>query len=111
MLPRQSGVPRRSSQEGCMTMRQLPILVATFAIGVAVSCGCGIAQTAGDKATATQIITLGTRGGPQPSKDRAQSSNLLIVNGTLYLIDAGDGVTRRIVQAGHDYRKVGKIFI
>ena len=46
-----------------------------------------------------------------PSKDRAQSSNLLVVNGTLYLIDAGDGVTRRIVQAGYDFRKIGKIFI
>ena len=34
-------------------------------------------------------------------KDRAQSSNLLVVNGTLYLIDAGGGVTRRIVQVRH----------
>jgi ribonuclease BN (tRNA processing enzyme) len=59
----------------------------------------------------TTLITLGTRGGPLPTKDRTQSSNLLIVNGTLYLIDAGDGVTRRIVQAGYDFRKVGKIFI
>jgi ribonuclease BN (tRNA processing enzyme) len=59
----------------------------------------------------TTLITLGTRGGPLPTKDRAQSSNLLVVNGTLYLIDAGDGVTRRIVQAGYDFRKAGKIFI
>ncbi len=34
-----------------------------------------------------------------------------MVNDTLYVIDAGDGVTRRIVQAGYDFRKVGKIFI
>jgi ribonuclease BN (tRNA processing enzyme) len=27
------------------------------------------------------------------------------------VVDAGDGVTRRIVQAGYDFRKVGKIFI
>jgi ribonuclease BN (tRNA processing enzyme) len=59
----------------------------------------------------TTLITLGTRGGPLPDKERAQSSNLLIVNGTLYLIDAGSGVTRRIVQAGYDIRKIGKIFI
>lgn len=72
------------------------------------------AQTVGDAAkseTATTLITLGTRGGPLPTKDRAQSSNLLVVNGMLYVIDAGDGVTRRIVQAGYDFRKVGKIFI
>jgi ribonuclease BN (tRNA processing enzyme) len=62
-------------------------------------------------ATGTKLITLGTRGGPLPTKDRSQSSNLLIVNGTLYLIDAGDNVTRRIVQAGADFRQVGKVFI
>jgi ribonuclease BN (tRNA processing enzyme) len=59
----------------------------------------------------TTLITLGTAGGPLPRKDRTQSSNLLLVNGSLYLIDAGDDVTRRIVQAGYDFRKVGKIFI
>jgi ribonuclease BN (tRNA processing enzyme) len=61
--------------------------------------------------SATRLITLGTRGGPLPTRDRAQSANLLVVNGALYLIDAGDGVTRRIVQSGNDFRKVGKIFI
>jgi ribonuclease BN (tRNA processing enzyme) len=61
--------------------------------------------------TGTTLITLGTRGGPLPTSDRAQSSNLLIVNGTLYLIDAGGSVTMRIVQSGNDFRKVGKIFI
>jgi len=83
---------------------------------VALSVAAGLVlATAGTWATEAQaettLITLGTRGGPLPSKDRAQSSNLLVVNGTLYLIDAGDGVTRRIVQAGYDFRKVGKIFI
>jgi ribonuclease BN (tRNA processing enzyme) len=59
----------------------------------------------------TILITLGTRGGPLPTGDRAQSSNLLVVNGTSYLIDAGGSVTTRIVQSGYDFRKVGKIFI
>jgi ribonuclease BN (tRNA processing enzyme) len=86
-------------------------LAAAIAIGLATLPGPTSAQTANDKPTGTQLITLGTRGGPLPSKFRAQSSNLLVVNGTLYLIDAGDGATRRIVQAGHDFRKVGKIFI
>jgi ribonuclease BN (tRNA processing enzyme) len=42
---------------------------------------------------------------------RAPSSNLLVVNGALYLIDAGGSVTPRVVQSGHDFRKIGKIFI
>src|SRR5258708_20045330 len=73
------------------------------------------AQTPATDATphakGTVLITLGTAGGPLPRRERAQSSNLLVVNGTPYLIDAGDGATRRIVQAGYDFRQGGKVFI
>jgi len=69
----------------------------------------GFAQT--PPAKGTVLVTLGTSGGPLPRPGRTQSSNLLVVNGTPYLIDAGDGATRRIVRAGYDFRKVGKVFI
>ena len=59
----------------------------------------------------TQVVTLGTVAGPPPRPNRAQSSNLLIVDGRLYVIDAGDGVVRRIAQAGFNVRDVGTIFI
>ena len=55
--------------------------------------------------------TLGTVAGPPPRPHRAQFSNLLIVNDTLYVVDAGDGVTRRIAKAGFNVRDVGTIFI
>ena len=42
---------------------------------------------------------------------RAQSSNLLIVNGTLYVIDAGDGASRRIAKLDFNVRDVGTIFV
>ena len=58
-----------------------------------------------------RLITLGTVAGPPPRANRAQFSNLLIVNGTLYVVDTGDGVTRRISQAGFNVRDVGTIFI
>jgi ribonuclease BN (tRNA processing enzyme) len=92
---------------------RLGLTIAAACIGLAALPNRGAAQAGGAAAQAkgTVIITLGTRGGPLPTKDRAQSSNLLIVNGTPYLIDAGDGVTRRIVQAGYDFRSVGKVFI
>ncbi|AOZ01656.1 MBL fold metallo-hydrolase [Cupriavidus sp. USMAHM13] len=61
--------------------------------------------------TGTHLITLGTRGGPIPARDRAQSSNLLIVDGTYYLVDAGDGVLRRLTQAGASFRQIGQVFI
>jgi ribonuclease BN (tRNA processing enzyme) len=72
----------------------------------------GVAQTANAPSTSgTRLITLGTVAGPPPRANRAQSSNLLIVNGTLYVVDAGDGAGRRITQAGFNVRDVGTIFI
>ena len=61
--------------------------------------------------TGTRLITLGTGGGPPPRAHQAQSSNLLTVNGTHYVIDAGDGVARRIAKAGINVRDIGIIFI
>jgi ribonuclease BN (tRNA processing enzyme) len=59
----------------------------------------------------SSLITLGTASGPSLRPDRAQSSNLLTVNGTHYVVDAGDGVARRIAKAGIDVREIGTIFI
>jgi ribonuclease BN (tRNA processing enzyme) len=63
------------------------------------------------QAKGTRLITLGTRMGPQPTAMRAQSSNLLIVNGALYLIDAGDGTARRLVRGGYAIRDIDHVFI
>ena len=59
----------------------------------------------------TRLLTLGTRAGPVPTVGRAQSSNLLIVNGRLYVVDAGPGVTRRLTRAGISIRDIDNIFI
>jgi ribonuclease BN (tRNA processing enzyme) len=66
---------------------------------------------AGLPKTGTRLITLGTLGGPNPRARQANSSNLLIVNGALYVIDAGDGVTRRLAKAGIDIREIGTVFL
>jgi ribonuclease BN (tRNA processing enzyme) len=59
----------------------------------------------------SSLLTLGTAAGPSLRHDRAQSSNLLTVNGTHYVIDAGDGVARRLAKAGMDVREIGTIFL
>jgi ribonuclease BN (tRNA processing enzyme) len=69
------------------------------------------AQTSAISKTGTRLITLGTSGGPNPRGQRAQSSNLLMVNGALYVIDAGDGVARRLAKAGINIREIGTIFL
>jgi len=95
-------------------MRRIgPALIAILACFFAVAAtDTGTAQNSGAAAdTGTRLITLGTVAGPPPRPHRAQSSNLLIVNKTLYVIDAGDGVARRIAKAGFNVRDVGTIFI
>jgi ribonuclease BN (tRNA processing enzyme) len=59
----------------------------------------------------SRLITLGTAAGPSLRPDRVQSCNLLTVNRTHYVVDAGDGLARRIAQAGVDVREIGTIFI
>jgi ribonuclease BN (tRNA processing enzyme) len=69
------------------------------------------AQTLPESKTGTRLITLGTRQGPNPTVWRAQSSNALIVNDVPYIIDAGDGVTRRLTRAKIGFRDIDTIFI
>jgi ribonuclease BN (tRNA processing enzyme) len=89
--------------------RKSPYLAA--AAGVFVLAAMPASAEPQTAASGTTLITLGTAGGPLPRPDRAQSSNLLVVNGALYLIDAGGGVTGRLVQSGYNFRNASKIFI
>jgi ribonuclease BN (tRNA processing enzyme) len=88
--------------------------IAPLCLGIALAgvdiAGAGTAAAQTSQA-GTRVVTLGTAGGPLPRKDRAQPSNLLSVGGTLYLVDSGDGVTQRIVQAGYDFGQIRNIFI
>jgi ribonuclease BN (tRNA processing enzyme) len=59
----------------------------------------------------TRLITLGTQGGPRGSADRSQPSNVLIVNGKPYLIDAGNGVAGQLLRAGVPFTSIRQIFI
>ena len=61
--------------------------------------------------TPSSLITLGTSAGPSLTPGRAQTSHLLTVNDTYYVVDAGDGVARRMAKAGAEVRDVGTIFL
>src|SRR5262245_60588872 len=88
------------------------LLAAFIVSGLAVPAKQSSAQSPGTAPKAgTRLITLGTAGGPVPRAKRAQSSNLLIVNGTPYLIDAGDGTARRLAKLKFNLRSLGTIFI
>lgn len=80
---------------------------------VALACESGAQNSVGTTPpkTGARLITLGTRGGPIPMAERAQSSNVLIVNGAFYIVDAGEGITRRLTRAGIPIRDIDNIFI
>jgi ribonuclease BN (tRNA processing enzyme) len=83
--------------------------IAVIAIGFAVAGYRAAAQS--NPNGVTRVITLGTLAGPVPMPHRAQSSNLLIVNNTFYVVDAGDGVTRRLAKTGINMREIGTVFL
>ncbi len=60
---------------------------------------------------ATRIILMGTEGGPTAEKFRSEPANLLVVDGTPYLIDAGAGVSRRLPWAGFDPVQIHTVLI
>lgn len=59
----------------------------------------------------TQLIMLGTGGGPPLRKARSEPATLLIVNGTPYLFDCGVGTLRQMVLAGIDPASIKSIFV
>jgi len=63
------------------------------------------------QASKTRLILLGTGGGPRPRTNRIASSQVIIVNNTVYAVDCGDGVTRQFVAAGVPLGRLRHILI
>jgi len=59
----------------------------------------------------TQLILLGTAGGPATKRNRSQPANAVVVNGDIYILDAGDGVARQLTLAGFSVANVRAVFI
>lgn len=53
-----------------------------------------------ERETGARLVLLGTKGGPRVGGPRVNPSNALVVDGKVYVIDAGMGVTAQIVKAG-----------
>src|SRR5688500_9174331 len=59
----------------------------------------------------TRLILLGTGGGPRPRAAVSASAQVILVNGTPYVIDCGDGVARQLVAAGVAPATLRHVFI
>jgi len=67
--------------------------------------------TAGQASGGAQFVTLGTGGGPLTRVKRSEPANALVVNGAVYLFDAGDGVQRQLTAAGLSVHAVRAVFV
>jgi ribonuclease BN (tRNA processing enzyme) len=48
----------------------------------------------------TRLVLLGTGGGPRPRPSVAATSQVIVANGSAYVVDCGDGVARQLAAAG-----------
>src|SRR5215213_7831923 len=59
----------------------------------------------------TRLILLGTGGGPRPRTNRTASSQVILVDNSVYAIDCGDGTARQFVAAGVPLARLRHILI
>ena len=80
--------------------------------GVIASCAASILpRQASARAPRTRLILLGTGGGPTPKKSVSAPAQVIIVDGSPYVVDCGDGVARQLVLANVSLLKLRHIFI
>jgi ribonuclease BN (tRNA processing enzyme) len=65
----------------------------------------------GVRQTGTELVLLGTQGGPGVTANRTQASNAVIVDGRPYLIDFGYGALKACVQARIPPASIANVFI
>jgi ribonuclease BN (tRNA processing enzyme) len=85
----------------------MPRMLGIVFIAFCISAGPASADDGGG----TRLILLGTAGGPAVKKLRAQPANAVVVAGDLYVVDAGDGVSRQLALAGLSVKDLRAIFI
>ena len=73
--------------------------------------GGGAAAAPAPPLRGTQLVLLGTQGGPNVNLRRSQASNAVVVDGRPYLVDCGYGAVRGLVAAGIGYGQLDTAFI
>jgi ribonuclease BN (tRNA processing enzyme) len=112
--PAADGVTRRGA------LRRAVASAAGFALASAAGTPAAVAQQSAppaqtpvslDPAAPAQVVFLGTNGGPIISPRRSQPSSALIVNGIVYLVDAGGDVLWQLIKAQIPMPSVRHLFI
>lgn len=60
---------------------------------------------------ADRLVLLGTAGGPTPKRTRAAPAQAVVIDGTVYVVDAGNGVGRQMALAGIPFAGLRHVFV
>ncbi len=89
-----------------------PVVFPAFARQVLAQAGTGATGNAPVAPPAgTQLVLLGTQGGPNVNLRRGQNSSAVVVDGRPYLIDCGYGTIRSAVASGVPFQQIGSVFL
>jgi len=107
MMSNRSILKGRASDNSNPCPRLLALWLVLLVAGILLPISDGVAAESEEN----RLVLLGTQGGPIPNPHRAQISTLLELDGQLYLIDAGDGVSRQMSAAGYQPGQLQRIFL
>ncbi|MED5544780.1 MAG: MBL fold metallo-hydrolase [Pseudomonadota bacterium] len=69
----------------------------------------GASDAASEKGA--RLVLLGTKGGPRVGGTRSNPANAIVVDGNVYIVDCGMGVSAQAFKAGLDMARMRAIFI
>lgn len=59
----------------------------------------------------TELLLLGTQGGPNFNLTRGETASAVLVGGRPYLVDCGYGTLGALIRAGVNYREIAQVFL
>lgn len=86
-------------------------LIASTLVAALCPSRSGATVQPADASNQTEILFLGTAGGPPLRRERSEPATLITVDGRSYLIDCGIGTMQRMLKADIDPQHVRTIFL
>lgn len=111
MKNKHNRVDRRGFLGGLSSLAGVETLARIGFGGSLVLRAAGTAAQAPVDSKGTQLVLLGTQGGPNFNAERKECSNVVLVDGRPYLVDCGYGALGQLKASGIGFRDIGNVFL